>query len=93
MNKLKTKNFQLQYKESIIEIEVNFENKLTMLDGKCANAVTNNPSAKMCNICGAKPVEMNKFIILQSLDSDSDALELGISPLHIILKTVVTPFN
>lgn len=86
MNDLTQKIIEIKYKNSIIEIEVFYENKLTMLDGKCANAVSNNSSTKVCNICGAKPVEMNNLLVVKSLESDQEALELGLSPLHMWIR-------
>ena len=42
-----------------LQLHVTFELEETMLDGKVVNAVHDITYAAMCNICGAKPADMN----------------------------------
>ena len=44
------------------EIEIEYHMDMTMFDGKCVNAVMNNKHSASCNICGAKPSEINKIM-------------------------------
>ena len=53
-----------------------------MLDGKAANAICGNSASKVCNICGAPPLEMNDIKKLDDKELNHEAIELGISPLH-----------
>ena len=68
--------------DSIISISVSYNMALTMLDGKAINALTNTRSTQNCNICGAKPSEMNKFEIIKEKQINDGACCYGISSLH-----------
>ena len=59
---------------------------LTMIDGKVANA-NSGPrdvakSTMTCNICGAKPSEMNDLDPVIAKERDQEALQIGLSTLH-----------
>ena len=55
---------------------------ITMLDGKAVNALTDTNSSQSCNICGAKPKEMNNLSIIREKSVNAASLKLGLSPLH-----------
>ena len=44
-----------------MKVKITFKVDLTMLDGKVVNALTNTNSTQSCNVCGAKPSEMNNL--------------------------------
>lgn len=64
------------------EISVNHILKMTMVDGKVCNALTETKSTQTCYICGAGPKLMNNINAIQNRDVDPVSLEFGISPLH-----------
>lgn len=70
----------------MVEIRVKFELSLTMVDGKAVNAITNNPSQKVCNICHASPLQMNKKQEIKSLETDKVALNYSLSALHAYIR-------
>ena len=39
--------------------------ELTMLDGKAINAITDTKSSQSCNVCGAKPSELNILLLIR----------------------------
>jgi hypothetical protein len=53
-----------------------------MFDGKVINALTSTASSQSCNICSAKPSEMNNIKLIRSKPVNKEALFLGLSPLH-----------
>ena len=55
---------------------------LTMFDGKVVNVLTNTLSSQSCNICSAKPSEMNNLNLVRSKPVNKQALALGLSTLH-----------
>ena len=63
-------------------IRIRHELELTMIDGKVANALSNTSSSLTCNICGAKPSQMNQIEQVASRPTDPDACRYGLSPLH-----------
>lgn len=60
-------------------IKVSFEQQLTMIDGKVANAITDTTSTWKCNICGKMSSQFNEN---SELTINENALRFGISPLH-----------
>jgi len=76
---------------NLVPVEVETENglyivkanmKLTMIDGKVCQALTETPSATTCYICGAQPSEMNKLNIIQNKPKNISNYEFGLSTLH-----------
>ena len=57
--------------EESVEVCIKFKVDCTMFDGKVVNALTETLSTQSCNICGAKPSEMNS---LSKLDKKSVSL-------------------
>ena len=47
---------------------------VTMLDGKVINSLTDTLSTQSCNVCGAKPSEMNKLDVIRKKKVDEMAL-------------------
>ncbi|KYN08005.1 hypothetical protein ALC62_01014 [Cyphomyrmex costatus] len=43
------------------------DDSCTMIDGKTSNVITNQKSSNSCNICGARPTQMNKLDIISTL--------------------------
>ena len=60
---------------------------ITMLDGKAVNALTDTKSSQNCNLCGAKPSEMNNLEVIRSKFVHQDSLRLGLSSLHCWLRS------
>lgn len=54
---------------------------MTMVDGKLINAVTKTSDCN-CNICGAKPSQMNDFELIRTFKCNKDNFSFGISSLH-----------
>ena len=48
---------------ALVSFRYNVE--MTMLDGKAVNALTNTLSTQSCNVCGAKPSEMNNLKVIR----------------------------
>lgn len=65
-------------------IKVQHSLEFTMIDGKVAQIATDTTSAANCNICAAKPSEMNNLDKLKKINPK--ALKLGMSPLHARIK-------
>ena len=60
-----------------------YDLSLTMLDGKAINAITGTTSTSSCNLCLAKPSEMNNIdFLLQKEIVNPEAIEHGLSILH-----------
>lgn len=55
---------------------------LSMVDGKVVNAVCKIKSAMTCNICGAKPTEMNDLSNIYKKNAIEEYYKYGISILH-----------
>jgi hypothetical protein len=75
----------LSEKELIASID--FDLHLTMIDGKVANAICNNSSSQVCNICGAKPTEMNDLSKVSCRIVSKFGVTLGLSPLHAWIRS------
>lgn len=54
----------------------------TMIDGKTCNVLTNEKSSASCNICGARPSQMNELQLVHSLPPKAEFYKLGLSTLH-----------
>lgn len=75
----KIKNVQtFHYKEKNID----FELKLTMIDGKVCNALTHNKATQNCYICLAKPKDMNNLGKVVKCSANPENYEFGLSTLH-----------
>lgn len=55
--------------------------ELTMIDGKVVDHLTDT-STTNCNICDAKPTQMNKLDVLKELTINKDNFQFGLSTLH-----------
>ena len=62
--------------------KIKYKVEMTMLDGKAVNALTNTLSTQSCNVCKAKPSEMNKLEIIRSKPVNEKSLKFGLSSLH-----------
>lgn len=69
-----------------IEVRVSFNLRLTMIDGKVANAISSNLSAQVCNICKASPKQMNDKEVIKALPCDPTTLNYGLSALHAYIR-------
>ena len=58
-----------------------------MLDGKAVNAITDTNSSQTCNVCKAKPSEMNNLSLVRLKPLDPKAVSLGISSLHCWMRS------
>ena len=58
-----------------------------MFDGKVVNALTDTKSTQSCNVCDAKPSEMNNVKVIRKKKVNEYALSLGLSTLHCWLRT------
>lgn len=58
----------------------------TMIDGKIAQTVTDTSSCAVCFICKSKPSEMNNLDQIRNKTVDTEALKVGLSPLHARIK-------
>ena len=67
---------------SMVRLKVTFKIDFTMFDGKVINALTGTASTQSCNICGAKPSDMNFVNKLKTKEVNLDACKLGLSSLH-----------
>lgn len=63
------------------ELHVTHQLELTMVDGKVVDHLTDT-STSNCNICGAKPTQMNNFAVLKKLDCKKEFYSFGLSTLH-----------
>ena len=66
---------------------VKYHIDMTMLDGKAVNALTDTKSSQSCNVCGAKPSEMNKLEVIRGKSVSERTLKLGLSSLHCWMRT------
>ncbi|XP_047127601.2 uncharacterized protein LOC124808507 [Hydra vulgaris] len=57
-----------------------------MLDGKSVNAVMALNSSQSCNVCFAKPSDMNNLVKIRMFTPDEKSLKMGISTLHCWVK-------
>ena len=53
-----------------------------MVDGKAVNALTNTVSTQSCNICVARPSEMNDLNLVAAKEYPKSNLQYGLSTLH-----------
>ena len=63
---------------------INFEQKMTLIDGKVSNVFRETLSTQCCPICAAKPLQFMKVDLqFQNFEpKNSQPLEYGVSPLH-----------
>ena len=78
---------KFKYELNGVMIEVSAKVDLTMFDGKVVNALTDTLSTQSCNICGAKPSQMNKIDIIHEREVNLEACDLGLSTLHCWIRT------
>jgi len=71
---------------SKVELSISFSMKLTMIDGKAANAICGIKSAQICNICKCSPKEMNRRTENKIHQINPNSIELGLSPLHLWIR-------
>nr|XP_012566690.2 uncharacterized protein LOC105850829 [Hydra vulgaris] len=67
---------------SMMTAIIKYNLDLTMFDGKVINALTSTTSSQSCNVCSAKPTEMNDIKLIRSKPVNKEALFFGLSPLH-----------
>lgn len=67
-------------------IRVKHRLSFTMIDGKVAQIVTGTTSSSNCVVCGARPTQMNDLTAVMVSPANEDALQLGMSPLHVRMK-------
>lgn len=63
-----------------------YDLRLTMIDGKACNHITDTKSTQRCNICNALQSQMNNLIEIVKVKINSLALEYGISSLHMWIR-------
>ena len=63
-------------------VGIKYKLDLTMFDGKVINGLTNTASSQSCNVCSAKPTEMNNIKLIRSKPVNKETLFLGLLPLH-----------
>lgn len=63
------------------DVSATHDLQCSMVDGKVVDHLTNT-SMTNCNICGAKPTQMNKFDELKKLPINKDNFQFGLSTLH-----------
>lgn len=68
------------------EVEVEYDMRLTMIDGSAVDAISANASHRVCNICKATPTQMNQKKVLTSLVSEPARLMNGLSVLHAYIR-------
>lgn len=86
INELKKTVIKLINDEIEVEVRISYELRLTMVDGKAVNAVSNNSSPRVCNICQAKPIQMNNKETILGLEVNIDSLHYGLSALHAYIR-------
>lgn len=69
-------------------LEVTHELHMTMIDGKVATIITDTPSAATCNVCLAKPSEMNNLSEMFSRPVRDDVYQYGLSTLHMWIRSM-----
>lgn len=57
-----------------------------MIDGSAVDAISNNSSHRVCNICIASPTQMNDKSKLATTESIPNMLDNGLSVLHAIIR-------
>lgn len=67
------------------EYKVSHRVLLTMIDGKVSSAVTNTGAAT-CNVCKAKPSEMNNIDGVLKRECSSSSLEIALPVLHLNIR-------
>ena len=68
-------------------LSVKYSIHVTMLDGKAVNALTDTNSSQSCNVCGAKPREMNNLKVIREKPASARSLKLGLSSLHCWIRS------
>ena len=88
INRLVKFEVKLEVEEGKPDTTITFKFKLdlTMFDGKVVNALTNTLSSQSCNVCGAKPSELNNQALIRSKPINEKALSLGLSTQHCWLR-------
>ena len=69
-----------------LSVNIKYKIDITMLDGKAVNALTDTTSTQSCNICSAKPSEMNKLELVRGKKCDEKAISLGLSTMHMWIR-------
>ena len=68
------------------ELGIQHNLRLTMIDGSAVDAISNNSSHRVCNICKASPTQMNEKSKLATRESIPNMLDNGLSVLHAIIR-------
>ena len=68
-------------------LSLKYSISITMLDGKAVNALTDTASSQSCNVCGAKPKEMNNLKLIREKPASTRSLKLGLSSLHCWIRS------
>ena len=79
------RNFEKQIVKndsSRLIITISHDIVITMLDGKAVNAITNTLSTQSCNVCSARPKEMNNLDVVLNKEISQESLPHGLSSLH-----------
>eukprot|EP00733_Pompholyxophrys_punicea_P001093 Pompholyxophrys_punicea_v1_NODE_470_length_1882_cov_22.671593.p1 type:complete len:190 gc:universal NODE_470_length_1882_cov_22.671593:820-251(-) len=64
-----------------------------VFDGKCTHALTAVSSHAVCDVCKAKPSQLNKISAFEKKPLDHFAWSLGLSPLHARIRALEYFFN
>lgn len=72
--------------------QIDYEMRLTMVDGKCISLITGF-SSQSCYICGAKSKIMNNLEDLRKRDIIEENLSYGITPLHLWIRFLEFTLN
>ena len=70
-----------------LKITVDVKLDLTMFDNKIVNFLTDTKSTASCNVCGAKPTDMNNIEEIYSRPVNEDACAYGLSTLHCWIRS------
>lgn len=72
---------EVELKNSV-KVVIKYKLLCTMVDGKVVNILTNQASSRSCNICKAKPKDMNNLSYVRSIKPDEQKYNFGLSTLH-----------
>lgn len=73
-----------------LAFDVRHQLEETMVDGKVCNAVTENSAASRCNICKARPSEMNNIDGVSAKPCNEEVYKFGLSTLHCRIRFMET---
>ncbi|CAH0401430.1 unnamed protein product [Chilo suppressalis] len=70
------------------DYQISHDLHMTMIDGKISTIITDTPSAATCNICLAKPSEMNNLCEVISRPVRTEVYQYGLSSLHMWIRSM-----